>query len=366
MANSLAAHQYESILKLIRQKMDLRSPRVASRPHCHCPDCGRIIATKEEYELADDVFDHDDDDDEDEAEDEEDDAEPGDRTDEAQFDADYLDILSEIRNLMRDPFDGSGKAARALNVMFDLDLIERHAGFGGGRRKTRSRTKVLMAQRVKPGKTIRMRDNGELADTPSLTEGVREPMLLMPSSESTASYEGHLDNADELDATAQTAASRPAPCHRSKTRPIQLCRPMQRGNSTTETAVDTSIVTAHCADEASSPVCRSTMVCVGHPHLVLFLRMFGDPAITVTSRARTSFNDIVAAMRNADFMIEQSGRCAGSAVTFKDYKHLYNGRSITFHRPHPEPRVPQHLLRKWGKRLSDVFGWSAKSFVAKS
>ena len=93
----------------------------------------------------------------------------------------------------------------------------------------------------------------------------------------------------------------------------------------------------------------------------VFERLF---AANPTSKKPMHFNDFAAAMIDAGFSAEHAGRCSGSAVTFKSER---NGpATITFHQPHPDPKVDHNKLRTWGKRLNQKFGWELESFVERS
>lgn len=64
----------------------------------------------------------------------------------------------------------------------------------------------------------------------------------------------------------------------------------------------------------------------------------------------------VVALEDAGFMSSKSG---GSAVTFTK---AGLGR-ITFHRPHPNPKIDQTLLQGWVKRFKKHFRWEKGTFV---
>jgi len=51
---------------------------------------------------------------------------------------------------------------------------------------------------------------------------------------------------------------------------------------------------------------------------------------------------------------------AGSSVRFDPPDK--NTRSISFHKPHPDPTIEPVTLRKWGKKLREYYGWSEDIF----
>lgn len=78
------------------------------------------------------------------------------------------------------------------------------------------------------------------------------------------------------------------------------------------------------------------------------------------NRKLLHFDTIVAALEDAGLTAKRGGRCSGSAVTFK---HRGGKGSITFHSPHPEPKIEFHKQRTWGTRLQNKFGWELAMFV---
>lgn len=72
------------------------------------------------------------------------------------------------------------------------------------------------------------------------------------------------------------------------------------------------------------------------------------------------FDAIVKALDDAGLTAKRAGKCMGSAVTFK---HRGGKGSISFHCPHPEPKIEFHKQRTWGTRLQNKFGWELETFV---
>ncbi|KAK4622349.1 hypothetical protein CLAFUR4_07381 [Fulvia fulva] len=375
MAESVYGQHLAFMTQLMKQDVTLRAPAVPTRPHCHCPNCGRIIEDDEEEDDVEEDEDEDEDEDygdEGEYEDSEDSAEEADSDDEVQAEAHYLEILSDIRNLIKDPVESDRAHARPRPVEnFDPDLIKRHSTYGGGRRKAHARTKSLVSQKTTDSRFDRVAKLQDQDEVPAMASSAPGTDLASPTFAPTAP----IQEIQEIQVTSTAGGNETIhTVHAAGNLPRQMLtepytpsvpnhQPKLRKGSAARATTPTTSPTYQYEEQAPHPICPHTVVFVDRPHLQLFLRMFGDPSITATSRKRTVFNDIVAAMSSAGFIVEQSGRCAGSAVTFKDINHVYNGRTITFHRPHPEPRIPQHMLRKWGKRLGDCFGWSLGSFV---
>ena len=89
--------------------------------------------------------------------------------------------------------------------------------------------------------------------------------------------------------------------------------------------------------------------------LAIFQRMYrADPENIAGSTIRWQL--FVQAMKDAGFRAEEA---AGSAVSFRDT----SGKSICFHRPHPDPVLTPIMLYATARRLTKWFGFSTESFV---
>lgn len=88
----------------------------------------------------------------------------------------------------------------------------------------------------------------------------------------------------------------------------------------------------------------------------LFLKMLTSQR---SSKSPVPFSELVAAMVDAGFTAEQGG--VGSAVKFT----RHDVGSISFHRPHPDPRIRYNEVRKWGRRMRKDFGWDEETFVVR-
>ncbi|KAI6040310.1 hypothetical protein EDC04DRAFT_2894291 [Pisolithus marmoratus] len=67
-------------------------------------------------------------------------------------------------------------------------------------------------------------------------------------------------------------------------------------------------------------------------------------------------------MREMGFSYDPS--TAGSSVRFDPPNK--RDRSITFHKPHPDPTLHHHKLREFGKRLKEYYGWSEEGFLKRT
>lgn len=71
------------------------------------------------------------------------------------------------------------------------------------------------------------------------------------------------------------------------------------------------------------------------------------------------WNDFVHAMVSISFAVQSLD---GSAWIFSPADGTL-GRSIIFHEPHPESKIPYLIAKRVGRRLSRAFGWTAENFV---
>jgi hypothetical protein len=71
------------------------------------------------------------------------------------------------------------------------------------------------------------------------------------------------------------------------------------------------------------------------------------------------WNDFLHAMRDTGFGIE---KLYGSVWQFTPSK-LDVERSIQFHEPHPNPKIPYRTARRFGRRLSRAYGWHGSMFI---
>lgn len=67
-------------------------------------------------------------------------------------------------------------------------------------------------------------------------------------------------------------------------------------------------------------------------------------------------------MRDMGFSYDPS--TAGSSVRF-DPPHD-GDRSITFHKPHPDPTLYPVKIKEFGKKLKDYYGWDEEDFLKRA
>ncbi|KAK3946051.1 hypothetical protein QBC46DRAFT_248752 [Diplogelasinospora grovesii] len=72
------------------------------------------------------------------------------------------------------------------------------------------------------------------------------------------------------------------------------------------------------------------------------------------------WSEFLFAMGSIGFTMEQM---QGSAWRFSPPSSLGVGRNILFHEPHPAPKLPFHMARCIGRRLSRAYGWTGETFV---
>ncbi|OAX37407.1 hypothetical protein K503DRAFT_866899 [Rhizopogon vinicolor AM-OR11-026] len=41
-------------------------------------------------------------------------------------------------------------------------------------------------------------------------------------------------------------------------------------------------------------------------------------------------------------------------------------RSITFHKPYPDPTLDSYMIREFGKKLKDYYGWDEEDFLKRA
>jgi len=70
----------------------------------------------------------------------------------------------------------------------------------------------------------------------------------------------------------------------------------------------------------------------------------------------------VKAMTEIGFTIDSS--TAGSSVRFDPPNP--QDKSITIHKPHPDPTLPPILIKKIGKRLRERYDWKVDQFITES
>lgn len=93
--------------------------------------------------------------------------------------------------------------------------------------------------------------------------------------------------------------------------------------------------------------------------LKIFHYLFYNPAQGNTPR-NIDFADFLHAMGSSGFTFEKLG---GSAWQFTP-NGMSVRRSISFHEPHPDSRIPFFLQRQFGRRLQRAYGWGRDNFIA--
>lgn len=90
-----------------------------------------------------------------------------------------------------------------------------------------------------------------------------------------------------------------------------------------------------------------------------FDEVFGAmyPSDRAEAKRSVDWNTFSRAMKAVGCALDNGG--GGSEVLFKHDKF----GKITFHKPHPEPRVDPIMLHAWGDRLARRFQWSRERFV---
>ncbi|KAF9227359.1 hypothetical protein BS17DRAFT_775364 [Gyrodon lividus] len=74
------------------------------------------------------------------------------------------------------------------------------------------------------------------------------------------------------------------------------------------------------------------------------------------------WDNFVKVMRDMGFKYDPS--TAGSSVRFDPPNP--NDRSITFHKPHPDPTLHPNHLREFGRKLKEYYGWSEEDFLKRT
>lgn len=97
------------------------------------------------------------------------------------------------------------------------------------------------------------------------------------------------------------------------------------------------------------------VIAVAKESLAVFHKMYRANSDCLTGGS-LRWQAFVRAMKDAGFSAEKA---SGSAASFKDG----SGRSISFHRPHPNPVLDQIMLYGMAKRLTKWFGFDAERFV---
>ncbi|KAG0698134.1 hypothetical protein DFH29DRAFT_991187 [Suillus ampliporus] len=79
-------------------------------------------------------------------------------------------------------------------------------------------------------------------------------------------------------------------------------------------------------------------------------------------RGSMKWENFLKVMRDMGFEYDPS--TAGSSVRF-DPPHK-GDRSITFHKPHPDPTLYPVMLKEFGKKLKDYYGWEEEDFLKRA
>lgn len=94
--------------------------------------------------------------------------------------------------------------------------------------------------------------------------------------------------------------------------------------------------------------------------LKVFRVIFFDPGANTTP-GEVAWNDFLHAMDSVGFSAQ---KLYGSVWHFQPTK-LDVERSIQFHEPHPQGKIPFLVARRHGRRLNRAYGWFGAMFVLK-
>ncbi|KAK4112485.1 hypothetical protein N656DRAFT_91729 [Canariomyces notabilis] len=121
----------------------------------------------------------------------------------------------------------------------------------------------------------------------------------------------------------------------------------------TGAALPKPVPTAH----TQIPVSATGRVVLPSDSYRLIQQMLGAAQTRAEAQAKHRWPKFVTAMEDAGFTAYEG---PGSAITFR----APDGKGcISFHRPHPDATLFPVLLRAFGRRMANWFGWKAEDFV---
>ncbi|KAI4138141.1 MAG: hypothetical protein L6R39_006941 [Caloplaca ligustica] len=201
----------------------------------------------------------------------------------------------------------------------------------------------------KTGKTLKqLEENRVQYRNIQRTPPWEDPRPLIQEGEHDRKLVGDLDTSlalatlqERTESTIDTSQALPAR-QKTKTRGLPAY-PMQDGTPrlVPETINDTTSI-------------QSPRLTVKKKAFHTFTALFGKP-LAGTLRGELPWNEFKKAMVNVRFSAE---KLQGSAWLFESGR-----KSIIFHEPHPESKLPMQWARRIARRLNRNFGWTADTFV---
>lgn len=132
-----------------------------------------------------------------------------------------------------------------------------------------------------------------------------------------------------------------------------------RGQPLVDAGIDIAEALVQPATEGSSKTAPApTLIHVDAKSLKVFKTIFFVPS-TTSQPGEVAWVNFLHAMRHIGFGLEKLG---GSAWHFRPSID-YERRSICFHEPHPQAKLPYWMARRVGRRLSRTYGWDHETFV---
>lgn len=116
---------------------------------------------------------------------------------------------------------------------------------------------------------------------------------------------------------------------------------------------------AHDPEPPAVALIPPSTIAVTKRALQIFSALFYDPTQALPP-GEIPWSDFVHALSSAGFGVEKQH---GSAWLFTPSEATQ--RSIIFHEPHPASKIPIHIARRHGRRLTRAYGWTSETFVTR-
>lgn len=113
------------------------------------------------------------------------------------------------------------------------------------------------------------------------------------------------------------------------------------------------------AELPARQVDAQTTLAVSKRALKVFSILFYTPTAQTENPGEVPWPDFLHAMASARFVVE---KLYGSVWQFTPTK-LDVERSIQFHEPHPQGKIPFTVAKRHGRRLNRAYGWTGETFV---